>query len=570
MSFKQKLAAAFGMALVILLWIGVLSFRRTVQADQDQQWVSDTYLIIEKLNAILADLTDAETSQRGYLITGEESYLKPYQAARERVREDVRTLKEFIVNDSKQKDLAEFEPVVTAKLTELDDRIQIRSRHGLAALTATQIDVGTQYMDRLRSLISQKKLEEQRLLSQRIETAKASSREIKRVLILGNVLALAFLSSAGFAIHGELDKRSRSEETLRHSEERFRLLVSNVKDYAILMLDPRGHIVSWNDGAERIKGYRAEEVIGQHFSIFYPPEDQDKPAYELKMVAEQGRLEDEGWRVRKDGSRFWANVIITALRDGKGQLRGFVKVTRDMTERRQNEEKMRTHNAQLEAANKELEAFCYSVSHDLRAPLRGIDGFSQALLEENAKQLDSQGRDYLQRIRMSGRRMAALIDDLLSLSRVTRTVMCREPVDLSSMADSIAADLHNCEPGRRVALVIAPGLRAEADPRLLRIVMENLLGNSWKFTAKRETAQIEVGKIQDNGRSAYFVRDNGAGFDPKYAAKLFGAFQRLHGMNEFPGTGIGLATVQRIIHRHGGSVWADAELDHGATFYFTL
>jgi light-regulated signal transduction histidine kinase (bacteriophytochrome) len=274
--------------------------------------------------------------------------------------------------------------------------------------------------------------------------------------------------------------------------------------------------------------------------------------------------------VRKDGSRFWANVIITALRDEKGRLRGFAKVSRDLTERMRNEERMRIHNAHLEASNKELEAFCYSVSHDLRAPLRGIDGFSQALLEDHANQLDTQGKEYLQRVRASAQRMATLIDDLLNLSRITRNEMHRETVDLSSMADSIALDLHNREPQRKVSFIISSGLQAEADPRLLRIALENLLANSWKFTSLRDDAQIEMGWTQNNGKSAYFVRDNGVGFDTAHASKLFGPFQRLHAMNEFPGTGIGLATVQRIIQRHGGRIWAEAALDRGATFYFTL
>ena len=395
---------------------------------------------------------------------------------------------------------------------------------------------------------------------------------MKAVIILGNVLGLVFLFSAALVIHRELDRRKQIEEVLQKSEERFRLLVSSVQDYAILMLDPEGRVVSWNEGAERTKGYRAEEIIGQHFSSFYPAEDveQGKPAYALKVAAEQGRSEDEGWRVRKDGSRFWANVVVTALRDENGRLRGFAKVSRDMTQRRQIEEQMRIHNVHLEAANKELEAFCYSVSHDLRAPLRGIDGFSQALLEDHANQLDAQGKEYLQRVRASAQRMATLIDDLLDLSRVTRNAMQRETVDLSSMADSIALDLHEQDPKRKVAFIVSPGLRAEGDPHLLRIVLENLLANSWKFTSLRGDATIEMGRTQNNGKSAYFVRDNGVGFDTAHASNLFGPFQRLHGMNEFPGTGIGLATVQRIIQRHGGRIWADAALNHGATFYFTL
>jgi light-regulated signal transduction histidine kinase (bacteriophytochrome) len=232
-------------------------------------------------------------------------------------------------------------------------------------------------------------------------------------------------------------------------------------------------------------------------------------------------------------------------------------------------ETLRQARAAVEAANLELEAFSYSVAHDLRAPLRGVDGFSQALLEDYADKLTDEGLGYLRHLRESAQQMGRLIDDLLTLSRVTRSELVREPVDLSALAHNVAAHLQRAQPNRRVEIVIADGLVGEGDARLLRIALENLLGNAWKFTAKRAESRIEVGATT-NGECAYFVRDNGAGFDTAYASKLFGAFQRLHSTDEFEGTGIGLATVQRIINRHGGRIWATGEVDRGATFYFTL
>jgi signal transduction histidine kinase/HAMP domain-containing protein len=225
----------------------------------------------------------------------------------------------------------------------------------------------------------------------------------------------------------------------------------------------------------------------------------------------------------------------------------------------------------LQTANRELEAFSYSVSHDLRAPLRSIDGFSQVLLEDYGDTLDAQGQDSLQRIRMATQRMAELIDALLELSRVTRAELSREAVDVTAVARTIAAELQRHEPSRRVAFVIADGLVMQGDPRLLRVLLHNLLGNAWKFTAKQPQARIEVGRLtQPDGTLTWFVRDNGAGFDMAYADKLFAPFQRLHRATEFPGTGIGLATVQRIIHRHGGHIWAEGAVEQGATIYFTL
>jgi signal transduction histidine kinase len=239
-------------------------------------------------------------------------------------------------------------------------------------------------------------------------------------------------------------------------------------------------------------------------------------------------------------------------------------------ERRLAEEELRHTNHALEAVNGELEAFAYSVSHDLRQPLRGMTGFGQILLEDYADKLDAQGKDYVQRIGAAAQRMGSLIDDLLALSRVTRGELHRERLDLSALAEAILADLRQVQPERDVEACIQPGLEVEGDPRLLRVMLENLLSNAWKFTGKTAGARIEMGRSEDGGDRIYFVQDNGAGFDMAHADKLFGAFQRLHGVDEFPGTGVGLASVQRIVHRHGGRIWAQSEPGRGATFSFTL
>jgi signal transduction histidine kinase len=246
------------------------------------------------------------------------------------------------------------------------------------------------------------------------------------------------------------------------------------------------------------------------------------------------------------------------------------ELEREVVERKRAEEVLKNYSAQLEAANKELEAFSYSVSHDLRAPLRSINGFSQALLEEYRDRMDEQGRDYLKRVKAASKRMADLIDDILELSRVTRSEMRKEPVDLSALANGTASSLKETDPERKAEFVISPNLTVRGDVRLLRVVIENLLGNAWKFTAKRDPARIEVGISEADGKRHYYVRDNGAGFDMAFSGKLFGVFQRLHSEREFQGTGIGLATVQRIIQRHGGRIWAEGEVGKGAVFYFTI
>ncbi|HEY2942771.1 MAG TPA: PAS domain S-box protein, partial [Vicinamibacteria bacterium] len=374
--------------------------------------------------------------------------------------------------------------------------------------------------------------------------------------------------------------RLRREALQRQSEERFRLLVEAIRDYAICRLDTEGRIVSWNAGAEAIHGYREEEILGRSVSLFHAPETRGNLQGALEQAAAEGRFEDEGWRVRKDGSRFWANTVLTPIRDEADRLWGFAKITRDLTERKRVEEeiehlnadlerRVRVRTGELEAANAELEAFSYSVSHDLRAPLRAITGFSHALMEDWQERLEPEAQGYLRRIVAATRKMSELIDGLLDLSRVSRAEMRWQEVDFSAMAHQVAEGLQRSEPQRRVQWVIADGVSARGDPRLLRVVLDNLIGNAWKFTGGKETARIQVG-LRTNGERAYFVADDGAGFDMAYADKLFGAFQRLHHEREFEGTGIGLATVRRVINRHGGRIWAEAEPGRGAMFLFTL
>jgi PAS domain S-box-containing protein len=377
----------------------------------------------------------------------------------------------------------------------------------------------------------------------------------------------------------DITERKKTEEALQEKDEKLRLLVRGVKDYAILMLDPDGRITNWSEAAERIKGYCAEEIIGEHFSKFYTPEAiaQGKPARELKIAAAEGRFEEEGWRVRKDGSRFWANVVVTSLRDKTGRLRGFGKVTRDITERKraaeeaelQRNELART-NAELVTVNSELESFSYSVSHDLRAPLRHIDGFARILKDEHASMLSEDGIRYLDRVLQAATHMGRLVDDLLNLARIGRKEISRQMVKLDDLVREAMADLPPEIVERHIEWRIEPLGETSCDPGLLKLVLVNLLSNAVKFTKTRQLAVIEVGTRQAGGVPIFFIRDNGVGFDPKYADKLFGVFQRLHRQEDFAGTGIGLATVQRIIHRHGGQVWAESEPDRGATFFFSL
>jgi light-regulated signal transduction histidine kinase (bacteriophytochrome) len=300
------------------------------------------------------------------------------------------------------------------------------------------------------------------------------------------------------------------------------------------------------------------------------------------LIDQQGMTRHYEVRLkRRDGKIIWARENARAVRDENDELLYYEGSLEDITELKQAEEAIRRLNAELElrviertaqlkAANKELEAFSYSVSHDLRTPLRALDGYSKLLLEEYAEVVDDNGKYYLESLRSASQRMGELIDDLLMLSRITRSDIRIQEINLSNVASKIATELQNLEPERHVEFVIQNDLTDQADINLMQIVLENLLGNAWKFTARESSARIEFGCVELNEKKVYYVRDNGAGFDMAYVDKLFGAFQRLHSDMEFDGTGIGLATVQRIIRRHAGRIWAEGALEHGATFYFTL
>jgi PAS domain S-box-containing protein len=370
------------------------------------------------------------------------------------------------------------------------------------------------------------------------------------------------------------------EAALRASEDIFRGLLDAAPD-AIVVIDEAGRIVLVNRQAQALFGYAAEELVGQLIETLVPESYRATHVQHRDRYMESPRTRPMGAGLdllarRKDGSQFPVEISLSPLETPEGLL--VSAAVRDVTGRKQIEAQLGALNedlerrvAELAAVNRELEAFSYSVSHDLRAPLRSIDGFSQALVEEYDDKLDDQGRDYLKRVRASATRMGDLIDDLLTLSRVTRREMRHERVDLSALARAAAAPLERTTVPPAVQFVVMDGITASGDPQLLRIVLDNLLGNAWKFSSKAAKPRVEFGmKLIPSGERVFFVSDNGVGFDMAHAGKLFGAFQRLHAMHEFPGTGIGLATVQRIVTRHGGRVWAESAPGQGATFSFTL
>ena len=393
-----------------------------------------------------------------------------------------------------------------------------------------------------------------------------------------------------------LYRKNLIEKDLRQSEETFSGFF-NQGNIGMAITSLEKGWVSVNKKLCKMLGYSKDELMGMTWAEMTYPDDLEPDLVLFKKMV-SGEIDDyemEKRFIRKDNDIIYIHLTVSCTRHNNGSIDKVLATLQDITERkigedklRENEEEIRQLNLtleqrikdrtrELEAANKELESFAYSVSHDLRAPLRSMDGFSVALLEDYADNLDDQGKDYLHRVREASKSMALLIEGILELSRTTRGEMSRETVNLSALAKTITADLYKSQPERRVEFIIEPELVVNGDAQLLRTAIENLLDNAWKFTGHCDQGKIELGVLplsETNDSSQrgpiYFVKDNGAGFDMNYADKLFGVFQRLHRTNEFPGTGIGLATVERIIHRHGGRIWAEARVDEGATFYFTL
>jgi PAS domain S-box-containing protein len=382
--------------------------------------------------------------------------------------------------------------------------------------------------------------------------------------------------------HGTLigfGKITRDLTDRRIAEQRYRLLVEGVTDYAIYSLDPHGNVTSWNSGAERIKGYTADQIIGQHFSKFYTPEDAaaGMPSKVLNIAERESHFEGEGWRVRKDGSRFWSSVVVTALRDEEGRLTGFSKVTRDITDRKRLLDELRRHAQDLETqiaererTNAELEAFGYSVSHDLRAPLRAIEGFASALREDYGAKLDATATDYLDQIMRAATRMNRLIKDLLEYGRLNRIAIQPEAIVVRPLLERVIAE--TVPEGTAVRLSADTSVHVAAHETTLTQVLTNLLSNAVKFTKAGEKADVSfaVTPAERDGFVRIAVKDKGIGIAPQHLDRIFNMFERLHGIEEYPGTGIGLAIVKRGVERMNGTVGVESRLGEGSTFWIEL
>ena len=661
---------------------------------------SDMAQAVAALAQGVSDLKDAETGQRGFLLTGDPTYLAPFDRGQALARQALASFGDLEgARSLPAEDLAKLQRLGGQKLEELDRTLQLaKAGKRDEALALVREGSGLRLMDAIGATQVSLAL---RLAQLQAETDAALADERQRfrrtLLLLGGMIFLT-LGGGSWALYRGDRLRVKAERSLAAAESKLRLMMDGISDYAILMLDPGGRVVSWNAGATRINGYEGSEILGEPFSRFYPPEsvEEGRPEQMLEQARETGRAEEEEWHIRKDGSRFWADVVITSLREESGRLLGFVKVTRDLTDRRRIEEELRASErrfrtlaeaapvgiyeydferrmvyaneahcrlaglpkeeatrerlrasvhpedrprviaqveadmaggfafdqvyrllhpdgavlwvhsrgtlikdvrghavaylivtqditavraaeaevlakaAALEGANKELEAFAYSVSHDLRAPLRHIDGFVNLLRKSLGEEVNDRAKHQLDVISASARQMGTLIDDLLAFSRMGRAEVHKTDFDLAALTQRVVEELEPDAAGRQVEWRIGDLPVVHGDPSLLRLALLNLLGNALKFTRTCTPARIEISATQDATGTSITIRDNGAGFDMRYADKLFGVFQRLHRQDEFEGTGIGLANVARIVQKHGGAVSAEGAVGQGAAFTLSL
>lgn len=564
---RRYLLVGGGLAAAILAGMCLTAYRTSQSFLKNQEEVLRTHRITTNLHKLLSFAVDRETGFRGFLVSGSEEFLEPHSAAGRRIPPLLLELKNEILDPRQMERLSRLELILAERSAFFSGAIDlIRSGRSEEAADLVRSGQGKNLTDEIRAKLSEMEARETELLDQREAKLDASEKQALAIYLSSAVAIVLVLAVCAVLLLRNLASREAAEKALKESERVSRTLFEEAPD-AILAVDLEGRIRRVNSQTERLFGYPRAELDGQPVERLVPePLRAAHVGHRDRFVRDMSRRALVAGKlvgIRKDGSEVPVAISLGPFEAGEERM--VLAVVRDVTDQRRAEKA-------LEEANGELEAFSYSVSHDLRAPLRSIDGFSQALLEDCAAAIDETGRGHLARIRAAAQRMGLLIDDLLRLSRVTRAEIRKEEVDLTRIARRIARDLAERDPGRRVEFRIQEGLAARGDPGLLAAALENLMGNAWKFSAKTDAARIEVGRMEmgKDGTHAFFVRDNGAGFDMAYAGKLFGAFQRLHGSGEFAGTGIGLATVQRIVRRHGGRVWAEGEVGKGATFHFTI
>jgi PAS domain S-box-containing protein len=573
MSLETKATAGLGAALAGLLTVAWVQQRSIDRLVESGHLVNHATTVVARLNALRALASGSESGVRGYAITGNGTFLGSYELTEQQLTSRLDELRRLTSNNpDQQQRLSRLDPLFRSRLALLDETVRLRRQEGPEAaedfIASRHPARSQQQIDDILDAMAE---EERQVLVDRQATVELDARRTSHTVLLGSVVAVAMLFAAGVLFHGDLRERRRAEAALRESEASFRLTIEPVKDYAIIRLDPGGRVASWNAGAERIKGYQAEEIIGRDFACFYPPEavEQGAPHQHLLAAATEGHFEEEGWRLRKDGSRFWASAVLTALRDPERRLLGFSKVTRDLTERKRAEAVLANRTRELERSNQDLAQFAYAASHDLQEPLRMVTNYLQLLERRYRGKLDQDADEFIQFAVDGGRRMQGLIQDVLTYAQLGRRGREFGPTDVNRVVQVALQNLQVATREVQAVITVDPLPTMQADERQLVLLFQNLIANALKFRSA-ETPTVRISAARNGAGWMFSIRDNGIGIEPQYAERIFGLFKRLHTRERYPGTGIGLAVCKKIVEQHGGRIWVESELGKGATFLFTL
>jgi len=577
---ENKIRAGFGLALLVLVAVSALAYLSMTRLIKADRWVAHTHDVLAELESILNELDHSESGERGYILIGDDHFLSDYQAGSTGVYGHIQRVKDLTQDNPNQQQRLEYLiPRIDERLAILKDAVDARRKQGFEA--AKQIVAsgrGRDQMVEIRSIITEMENEEKSLLARRVKEDEASTRNTIWTIAAFIFAAFALLGIGAYFINRDFAGRTRTAKLLYDSERKYRTLFDSIDEgFCIveMLFDENNKPVDYRfldtnpsfekqTGISNALGKRMREIAPQHEEHWF------ELYGKIALTGEPARFENEAAQLHR-----WFEVF--AFRIGEAKQKKVAILFNDITTRKRTEGEMQALNrvlqqrtVELTAVNKELEAFSYSVSHDLRAPLRHIDGFSKLLVEQHIAALPEEAREYITLIRESTTEMGQLVDDLLNLARVGRAELSLELTGLNSVVEGVVGEIKRNTTQREIEWKVQKLPFVECDPGLIRQVFANLLSNSVKFTRQREQALIEVGSTEHDGQPIIFVRDNGVGFSMKHADKLFRVFQRLHRQEDFEGTGVGLATIQRIIQKHGGRVWAESELNQGATFYFSL
>jgi PAS domain S-box-containing protein len=557
-----------------LLAVGWIAYRHTLDLIGTQHWIAHTHEVLDALDAAVSTTKDAEIAVRGYLVTADEQLARRRALARPELMRQLAHLRALVADNPAQvRNVEALDAAIRAKLAYSDDVVTHRSSRDLGAAELDhRLAEGLRRIDEIEGLAARVAVTERDILATREADAAAGNRRTLLTVAGGTMLALVLLATLLVVLTREVKQRRAVEERLRLSERRLTLAL-DAAQMGLWDLDLA------TDGSHRT--LRHDQIFGYETlqptwgrEVFLPhlyPEDREVEQHAFERAFTTGTFEMEVRIVRHgDHAIRWIATRGKLFRDERGEPVRLMGSVMDVTERKEAEQRLHERTLQLEAANEALGSFTYSVSHDLRAPLRAIDGYAHILVEDHAAKLDPESRRVLDVIRNNARQMGRLIDDLLAFSRLGRADLERATTDVASIARAVVDELRRIEPERDVLVTIADLPAAVADGSMLRHVLANLIGNAWKFTRNRADATIAIGSTDAGRETIYWVRDNGAGFDMQYAGKLFRVFERLHRADEFEGTGVGLAIVHRVVQRHGGRVWAESAPGAGATFSFAL